>query len=344
MSKVANIVTWDNGGGLSRDIALLAQTLSELGWEPRFLERRLGDRPPGAIRAQVNRIARKFRRIGIVRRLFGPLYELNFHIEAVFPKHFSFAGKNIFIPNQDWFRDSSREFLGDIDCIFAKTRYAEHLFAATGNRTAFVGWLSTDKYDALRPEPRSMSALHIAGSSSEKGTEFVLDRWEQHPEWPLLTVVRSTHHYTGAPLPWKSRATTINIRLIEERISESEVKTLQNSHWLHVCPSEAEGYGHIIAEAMSVAAVVITTDGPPMNELVSNERGVLIAVERSEPMGIGHRYIVEASDFDSQIDSVLRMPREELERKGANARQWFTESATAFPVRLEQHLNQVLRD
>jgi glycosyltransferase involved in cell wall biosynthesis len=344
MSKVANIVTWDNGGGLSRDIAVLAQTLRGLGWEPRFLEKKLGARPPGAIRAQVNRIARKLRRFAIARRLFGPLYDLNFHIEAVFPRHFSFAGKNIFIPNQDWFRESSRAFLGGIDCIFAKTRYAERLFGDTGNRTAFIGWLSTDKYDPLRTEPRPISALHIAGSSSEKGTEFVLDRWEQHPEWPPLTVVRSNRHYTGAALPWKPRATTTNIRLIEERISESEVRSLQNNNCLHVCPSEAEGYGHIIAEAMSVAAVVITTDGPPMNELISNERGVLVAVERSEPMGIGQRYIVKSSDFDSKIESVLRMSREELEFKGARARQWFIESVAAFPMRLEQHINQVLRD
>jgi glycosyltransferase involved in cell wall biosynthesis len=342
MTKIANIVTWDNGGGLSRDIALLSITLRSLGWEPRFLEQKIGQPPVGVVRAQINRFARKFRRIGLARSALGPLYELNFHIEAVFPKHFSFAGKNIFIPNQDWFREASRQFLGGIDCIFAKTHYAADLFAATGAHTAYIGWLSADKYDTFRPEPRALTALHVAGSSSEKGTELVLDRWEQHPEWPLLTVVRSTRHYTGAELPWKKRHASKNIKLLEGRISEEELKILQNQHWLHICPSEAEGYGHIIAEAMSVGAVVVTTDGPPMNELVSNERGVLVAVERSEPMGIGKRYIVGSTAFDAKIDSILQMSREDLRLMGENARHWFVQSTSAFPARLEQQINQVL--
>jgi glycosyltransferase involved in cell wall biosynthesis len=267
---------------------------------------------------------------------------LNFHIEAVFPRQFSLAGRNIFIPNQDWFRESSRQHLVKIDSIFAKTRYAERLFSATGPKTAFIGWLSTDKYDADQVKTRSMAALHVAGSSTEKGTESVLDRWELHPEWPVLTVVRAKHHYTGAQLPWKPRSATRNIHLIEERITESELKALQNTHWLHVCPSAAEGYGHIIAEAMSVGAIVITTDGPPMNELVASDRGLLVSIARAEPMGLGSRYTIDPSDFDMQINRALHMPSQELLALGASARAWFLDSISSFPRRLDKEISQVL--
>jgi hypothetical protein len=40
-----------------------------------------------------------------------------------------------------------------------------------------------------------------------------------------------------------------------------------------------EGYGHANAEAMGCGAVVVLNDAPPMNELVTESRGLLAAVE-----------------------------------------------------------------
>jgi glycosyltransferase involved in cell wall biosynthesis len=342
MPRIANIAAWDNGGGLSKDIQLLVSTLNDLGWDTRHFGKPTKAAPESVLKSKIKRIARRIRRLGLIRKMLGAPFDVNFHFEDVFPAHLPHARKNVLIPNQDWFRDSSRPFLRQLDSVFAKTRYAEQIFSSAGLRTVYIGWRSSDKYDAARSEPRELSALHVAGSSSEKGTELVLDRWEKHPGWPPLTVVRSSRHYAGEALPWKSRTTSKNIRLIEERISEAALRSLQNQHLLHICPSEAEGYGHIIAEAMSAGAVVITTDGPPMNELVSRERGILIPVERSEPMGIGNRFVVAASALDAQINQVLRMSHDELAKIGANARQWFSENEALFPARLRIQLEEVV--
>jgi multisubunit Na+/H+ antiporter MnhB subunit len=46
--------------------------------------------------------------------------------------------------------------------------------------------------------------------------------------------------------------------------------------------SEREGFGHYINEARAVGAFVISTDHPPMNELVTPERGALVKPTRVE--------------------------------------------------------------
>jgi len=44
-----------------------------------------------------------------------------------------------------------------------------------------------------------------------------------------------------------------------------------------MCPSIMEGYGHYINQARAAGALVLTTDGHPMNELVDEESGILVA-------------------------------------------------------------------
>lgn len=342
-TRIANIAAWDNGGGLSKDIEVLTTTLHALGWETRHFGNPINNAERSLVKAGFTRTARRVRRVGVCRRLLGPPFDLNFHLEVVYPAHLPYARRNVLIPNQDWFREASRAYFADFDAVFAKTHYAEGLFSSTGPRTAYVGWLSTDKYDPSRPEPRALRALHVAGSSSEKGTELVLDTWVDHPEWPLLTVVRSARRYSGERLNWKARSHVENIRIIEEKLSESALGSLQNQCLLHICPSEAEGYGHAIVEALSVGAVVVTTDGPPMNELVTCERGVLIPIERSEQMGLGRRCIVSQLAFEEVIEQVLRMPSSVLSELSLNARAWFEHNAASFPVRLAESIRDVIR-
>jgi glycosyltransferase involved in cell wall biosynthesis len=119
------------------------------------------------------------------------------------------------------------------------------------------------------------------------------------------------------------------------------LRELQNTCVVHVIPSEAEGYGHVIGEAMSCGVVVVTTDAPPMNELVSAERGVLVRVERSEPMRQGTRYFVDRNDLESRLRSVFEMSPGERERLAINARAWFLDQDRRFERSLREFLEEV---
>jgi hypothetical protein len=47
-----------------------------------------------------------------------------------------------------------------------------------------------------------------------------------------------------------------------------------------LCTSVHEGYGHYINQARASSAVIVTTDVPPMNELLSQQSGLLIPSNR----------------------------------------------------------------
>src|SRR5690606_13808773 len=133
--------------------------------------------------------------------------------------------------------------------------------------------------------------FHLAGKSPSKGTEALVAMWARHPEWPQLTIVQHPRRAKPIGVP--------NIRHVVRYVESSELTALQNRHGIHLCPSRVEGFGHYINEASGCAAVVLTTDAPPMNELVGEGRGVLVAYEHSKPHLEGTRYYVDPADLET---------------------------------------------
>lgn len=334
-ARVANIVGWDNGGGLSRDIDVLSAVLNDLGWRVAFSCPRMHRRRPSFPARALSRVGRHLRRVGASSGLVPPRFELNLHLEDIADELLPLAKRNILIPNQEWFLGSSLPHLRAIDAVWAKTRFAEQIFAGMGCRVQFLGWTGADRKVPGLPAPKNLGALHIAGWSLWKGTEVVLDVWSRHPEWPLLQVLRRNHDYCGQALPWLSRAPCANIRIISDRVDEDSLRRMQNETAIHLCPSEAEGFGHVMVESMSVGALVITTDAPPMNELITVANGLLVEVERSEAVRLGRRYFVSHDDLERKIAQALSMSEQQRNSLGQAARAWFDANHAAFRARLE---------
>ena len=133
-----------------------------------------------------------------------------------------------------------------------------------------------------------------------------------------MTVVRRARRYGGEeppplpPLP--------NVRYETDYVPDERLRQLQNECEVHVIPSQAEGYGHVIGEAMACGAVVVTTDAPPMNELVRPDRGMLIRVARSEPMRRSTRNFIDVGDLEAKLNQVFAMSPERRAELGRNAR------------------------
>ena len=343
MNRSVNIIGWDNGGGLSRDIALLREVLEAEGCTV-FLNRNYhGARSiSAAARGSMRLRATRFGKAAVARAGFRPPFELNLHLEDVQPGYFWLAERNVLIPNQEWFGPASTPHLASVTEVWAKSRCAHRLFAQIGCTVRMLGWTSEDRRVSGATGPKECVGLHVAGSSTGKGTDAVLEVWARNPGWPTLRVLRRPHNYFGRTLPWRQRESVPNIEMITDRMDEGTLRRLQNDSALYLCPSEAEGFGHIILEGLSVGGVVITTDAPPMNELVTPDAGLLVAVECTEPMGIGERYFVNLDDLERKIRRALEMSQAERDAFGRAARARFEAIDQAFRSQIKVCLNAVL--
>ncbi|TCZ87753.1 glycosyltransferase [Lysobacter sp. N42] len=323
-----NLIGWNNGVGLTRDLRLLEQALCESGYVVHVTAIGRGKlrkwfRPP-LLRAR-SRLARLFRR--------PPAYDVNIMLEHVRAEDLGSARINLFIPNPEWCQPVDVALLPRLDGVLAKTRHAERLFRELGVATAFIGFTSEDRLDAS--VPREQRFFHLAGRSSNKGTDALIALWRRHPEWPRLTVLQS---------PRTARALDPAPANIEHRvdyIDDAELRRLQNACRFHVCCSETEGFGHYLVEAMSVGAVVLTTDAEPMNELVDAGRGVCIPAGRTGRQQLATTYYVDEHALEEAIERLVVADTAHLERLGEAARRWYVDNDRAFAGRLASAIGQL---
>ena len=97
-----------------------------------------------------------------------------------------------------------------------------------------------------------------------------------------------------------------------------------------------------MVEGMSTRAVVITTDAPPMNELVHRTRGFLVPYRGSEGRHLGTNYRVDAQALEQTIQAIIASDQDPLEEMGQKARAWFAANQKAFETRLIEVLRQCL--
>ena len=315
-----NLIGWDNGVGLSRDLRLIEQVLREAGFKVSLQPAR----GRGKLRKWLGPWWQRARLT--TRRFMGrKRFALNIMLEHVTAEYLQAAERNAFIPNPEWCLPRDVRRLRHVDRVMTKTRHAEDIFHRRGCGIASIGFTSGDRH--LPGVERQRTFLHLAGRSSAKRTRTVLETWMRHPEWPTLTVVQHPRMADFRP-----RAANIIHRV--DYLDDAELRELQNANLFHLCPSETEGFGHYIVEALSVGAIVLTTDAEPMNELVTPERGILMPFARTGTQQLATRYLVEADALETAVASALAMDEAEVRRKQGAARAFFLENDAAFRARL----------
>jgi hypothetical protein len=308
------LLSRNNGVGLTRDLAILARTLrsgggevEQVGFHGRGLRQLLSE---GCL--WLNR--------GISGQVPVQIFS-----ERIYPRCLPLGHSNLLLPNPEWMRREWMPLLSRFDAVLCKTWHAERIFRTLGCRTRYVGFTSEDRHDPAVPRQRAF--FHLAGHSAAKGTKVLLETWQRHPEWPLLTVVQCARK-AGVPV----RAANIDHR--SGYVDDISLRQLQNAHAFHLCPSETEGFGHYLMEAMSVGAITLTTAAEPMNELVTAQRGILIPPVSSHCTDLVSRYCVASQGIEMAVESALALSATQQQALAHSAREFYLSNHAAFVSRL----------
>ena len=317
-----HLVARDNGAGLSRDLEILRVAIGEAGFDLTISA--IG---AGGLRRQLQfaRVKAKLAWRGFREGRAQARFDVNLMDERLRPKFAPLARRNVLMPHPEWFDVAWTKDLGLIDSVFAKTRHAVPLFEALGCRAEFVGFTSIDR--RLPDVAREPTFFHLGGRSGNKGTQAIVDAWLRHPEWPTVTIIQRKPLKLPATLP-------PNVTLITDYIDDGDLRTLQNRNLFHLCPSETEGFGHHLVEGLSVGAITLATDAPPMNEMVTNERGVLVAYARTGTQQLATTYFVDGAAIEAGVGRMLALDAAQRRSLSEAARAWWEQNDRAFRQRL----------
>ena len=278
-----NLISRDNDSGLSIDIALLQAFLQSKLHAVRVVDFE-ADSPPA---------------------------DVNIYVELFNPKHLKTAPRHVGIFNLEWFLPAWEPFLGDMTQLWAKSAKAFEWYHNRGlDQVTYTGFLSRDLYETMGSQRK---VIHVAGASQHKGTAAVISAWRDHADLlpPLTLVARDPIEHVPGITQWIGR------------ISDEKLKELMNEHLFHLCPSVIEGWGHYIAEAMSCANIVITTDASPMNEHVLPQMGALITADVTHTRNRLDYNYVGTSQIVEAMREICSHDDRKLHHMGADARAWW---------------------
>lgn len=284
------IISIKNGVGLSRDVKIIQDLLNFHGIENEFKDART---PPERKAADVN--------------LF---------IEVLNRNHFHSAKKNYLIPNPEWFFPQWLPWLSSLNKVLCKTRDAERLFSKLKCKTSFISFTSEDR---MSIDKKEKSYVHLPGKSSAKGTQRIIEAFSR-AGMPELKI------YSQKDYPVRAK----NIKLLRGEIPDIQYRKIQNENLIHLCPSTYEGFGHYINEAKSTGAVIVTTNGSPMNELVTPDFGFGCSYSSTVTSKLAEEKMVSVDSICEAVGMIEKTPVKTLLALGKKARKDFLNNDKEF--------------
>lgn len=201
----------------------------------------------------------------------------------------------------DYYTETSLPYFNIYDFVICNTK--RHLQAMDGHPQAYYLKWGTD-VDLFSPQKREEHSkvvfFHSAGMSTRKGTDVLVDAFIDgklyekselviHSQIPINRVCRYT----------KDELSQFGIRVIEETVTAPGLYYLGD---VYVYPTRLDGLGLTMYEALACGLPVITTDYPPMNEVIDESVGRLVKVERNYAREDAYYWPMSVCDKNSLIN------------------------------------------
>ncbi len=260
--RAARVWGSDNGYGLSKDYAVIKPMLEAAGF--------------AVERSSPNRPAKGKTDIGI-------------HLEHIYARNLELSPVNIAIPNVEWCPGHMVTAMRRCAHVIAKTKSAAYFLREAGIDSVFTGWTSPNIHDPRTP--REVKLVHIAGRSPLKNTNAVIQAMRMLPDVELN--IYAPRNFANLPP---------NIRHHRANYPEDYMRQVINSAMVHVLPSQYEGFGHMLNEAASCDARIVTTDHEPMR--MFDDR-FLVPVASTRRQGLATLAVTRPEDIAQQVRRAL---------------------------------------
>jgi len=225
--------------------------------------------------------------------------EMNIFLEVINPSLFSYAAKNIWIPNHEWTCRTWLPYLKMVDEVWVKTKEAETIFSEY-RPVRYLGWTSIDKI--FNPKKNYHKGIVLVGKNNYSNPKPVIQAYYKikRENLNLYALLPSLviPHYPDEVKFFVPPELTDKIEVISRILSESEYDTLLSECGLAICMSAAEGFGHAVNEAMSSGCNLILSPILAFREL-SFEKAVFVAQSKSaeHPNWLGTLVDVSVDDL-----------------------------------------------
>ena len=269
--------------------------------------------------------------------------ELNFFIESINPALFTYAAKNIWIPNPEWTCKTWEPYMKMVD-IWVKTHEAEKIFGALGISTTYIGWTSVDKM--LSPSKDYDQAIVPVGKNSWRYPKPIIQAYmrirEQNPS--LYTKLPVLHIVCQLDLPEIPESVSTKILVYKEKMPVADYDKLLHTCGAVISTSAAEGFGHAVNEAMSTGCYPILSRIAPHQELANNCRIILAAKTLPHPECLGELVDVSVESIVRCLDGYVHEELSAKKNTSMESRQTYEKRHETFIERLDECVTALVKD
>ncbi|WP_063465521.1 hypothetical protein [Ectothiorhodospira sp. BSL-9] len=269
----------------------------------------------------------------------GRLGQLAIFIERVFEADWLAGYRHrALLVNPEWLEPPSAAAAAHwIDTFLHKSRAAITALteAFPEQRHVYVGFTSKDPGVRVNDY---LAFSHFRGRSRRRMTGEIQALWQACPELPTLWLQVRGQDVPGNGAGWQRQG---NMHHFSGWLAPEAYFPALARGGIQLCTSQVEGFGHYINEARAMAALVITLDAPPMNELITPKNGILVPARPAHRQALGQVYQTSRDRLSEAVNRALAMPEAARAERGRRARADFLAQREAFRLRLARWVEEI---
>lgn len=203
----------------------------------------------------------------------------------------------------DYYTEDTIPLFGIYDFIICNTK--RHMEAMENHsQKYYVRWgTDTTLFKPNTNAPKdSVVFFHSAGYADRKGTDILIEAFIKGELYKRAKLVIHTQcAITELTERTKEEFERYNIEVIEKTVTAPGLYHLGN---VYVYPARLDGLGLTMYESLAMGMPVITTDYPPMNEIINDDIGRLVKVKRNYCRQDGYYWPMSLCDINDLIQKM----------------------------------------